>query len=71
MRFLLFILTLISGAAIQAQQPIDSVKDLSRSRLYKDPVDSTITPVTVTNDPKTGFKNLFVRFTRLPPVHPN
>lgn len=43
-----------------AQQPIDSVKDLSRSRLFKDPVDSTITPVPVASDPKTGFKDLFV-----------
>jgi len=60
MRFLFSILLFISCVAANAQQPIDSVKDLSRSRLYKDPVDSTITPVTVTNDPKTGFKNLFV-----------
>jgi membrane-bound lytic murein transglycosylase D len=60
MRLSLFILFFVSCVAVNAQQPIDSVKDLSRSRLFKDPVDSTITPVVITNDPKIGFKDLFV-----------
>lgn len=60
MRFSLFILLFISSVALNAQQPIDSVKDLSRSRLFQDPVDSTINKTTITNDPKKGFKDLFV-----------
>jgi membrane-bound lytic murein transglycosylase D len=58
MRFLLTIL--ISSLSIGAiAQPADSIRDLSKSRLYK-PVDSTIAPVNVANDPKEGFKDLFV-----------
>jgi len=60
MRLLSFILFFISSVALHAQQPADSIKDLSRSRLYKEPVDSTITPVIAANDPKAGFKDLFV-----------
>lgn len=60
MRFLSFIIFFICCASVHAQQPTDSIKDLSRSRLYKDPVDSTIIPVTIAADPKTGFKDLFV-----------
>ena len=59
MRFV-FILFFVSSVRAFAQQPVDSIKDLSRSRLFKDPVDSTITPVKVTSDPKAGFKDLFV-----------
>lgn len=60
MRFLSFISFFITCVVAHAQQPVDSIKDLSRSRLYKDRVDSTITPVKIENDPKTGFKDLFV-----------
>jgi len=60
MRFLFFILFFISCLAVNAQQPVDSIKDLSRSRLYKEPIDSTIKPLTIANDPKAGFKDLFV-----------
>jgi len=61
MRFLLFISLFISSVTVMAQQATtDSIKDLSRSRLYKEPVDSTITPVTIANDPKTGFKDLYI-----------
>ena len=60
MRFLLFIFFFGFIIVLPAQQPKDSIKDLSRSRLYKDPVDSTIIPVTIAADPKTGFKDLFV-----------
>ena len=60
MRFFVFILFFVSSVRAFAQQPVDSIKDLSRSRLFKDPVDSTITPVKVTSDPKAGFKDLFV-----------
>lgn len=60
MRSLAFILLFTSSAGLCAQEPADSMKDLSRSRLFKEPVDSTIRPVTISNDPKTGFKDLFV-----------
>ena len=61
MRFLSIILLLVSFAAVNAQQATaDSIKDLSRSRLYKEPVDSTIATVAIANDPKTGFKDLYV-----------
>ena len=58
MRFLftIFIFSFPFGAI--AQQT-DSIRDLSKSRLYKPP-DSTIAPVTIVNDPKEGFKDLFV-----------
>ena len=58
MRFLftIFIFSFPFGAV--AQQT-DSIRDLSKSRLYKPP-DSTIAPVTIVNDPKEGFKDLFV-----------
>ncbi|HET6769530.1 MAG TPA: lytic transglycosylase domain-containing protein [Chitinophagaceae bacterium] len=58
MRFLLTILISIFCIGATAQQA-DSIRDLSKSRLYK-PVDSTVAPVNVTNDPKEGFKDLFV-----------
>src|SRR5687768_4913992 len=61
MRFLYTILLFISSVATSAQQPTtDSIRDLSRSRLNKEPVDSTITPVEIVNDPKTGFRELYV-----------
>jgi membrane-bound lytic murein transglycosylase D len=60
MRFLFIILIFIPTLASIAQQfPTDSIKDLSKSRLYK-PADSTITPINIANDPKEGFKDLFV-----------
>lgn len=58
MRFLLTIVTSVFSICAIAQQA-DSIRDLSKSRLYK-PVDSTIAPVNVANDPKEGFKDLFV-----------
>src|SRR5688500_3633772 len=58
MRFLLTIFIFIFSFGVIAQQA-DSIRDLSKSRLYK-PFDSTIAPVNVTNDPKEGFKDLFV-----------
>jgi membrane-bound lytic murein transglycosylase D len=51
------LISIISVGAI-AQQA-DSIRDLSKSRLYQ-PVDSPIAPVNVANDPKEGFKDLFV-----------
>ncbi len=60
MRFLSVIALFIISVAVSAQQPVDSIRDLSRSRLYKEPIDSTIKPVAVVNDPKAGFKDLFV-----------
>ena len=60
MRFLTFIAFFMTCVAAYAQQPIDSIRDLSRSRLYKEPVDSTIKPVAIASDPKAGFKDLFV-----------
>jgi membrane-bound lytic murein transglycosylase D len=59
MRFLSLILIFISSAVVAQQPTIDSVKDLSRSRLHK-PVDSTIPKVAIVNDPKKGFKDLVV-----------
>lgn len=59
MRYLSVIIILITGA-VDAQEPTDSIKDLSRSRLFKDPVDSTITTVAIAADPKKGFRDLFV-----------
>ena len=58
MRFLLTILISVFFIGAIAQET-DSIRDLSKSRLYK-PVDSTIAPVSVANDPKEGFKDLFV-----------
>ena len=60
MRFLTFIAFFMTCVAAYAQQPIDSIRDLSRSRLYKEPIDSTIKPVAIASDPKAGFKDLFV-----------
>ena len=60
MRFLSIIVFFFACLAAYAQQPIDSIRDLSRSRLYKEPIDSTIKPIEIANDPKAGFKDLFV-----------
>ena len=61
MRLISIITLLICSIAAFAQQPVtDSIKDLSRSRLNKEPIDSTIMPVKLGTDPKTGFKDLFV-----------
>ncbi len=61
MRFL-FIISLFSLAlTVTAQQAAtDSIRDLSRSRLNNQPADSTIAPVVIANDPKTGFRSLYV-----------
>jgi membrane-bound lytic murein transglycosylase D len=59
MRFLFFILFFISSFALTAQQT-DTIVDLSRSRINKPVIDSTITPITIASDPKAGFKDLFV-----------
>lgn len=62
MRLLSVIFFLICPAGFMiAQQPVtDSIKDLSRSRLNKEPIDSTIRPVKIATDPKTGFQDLYV-----------
>jgi membrane-bound lytic murein transglycosylase D len=61
MRFLFTILLIISSIAITAQQDTaDTIKDLSRSRLNKPSIDSTITRIAIVTDPKAGFKDLFV-----------
>ena len=61
MRFLFIIFLLSLSLTVTAQQAAtDSIRDLSRSRLHKEPLDSTIVPVAIANDPKTGFKSLFV-----------
>ena len=60
MRFLITIFLSLPGLLVFAQEiPADSIKDLSRSRLHQPP-DSTISPVRIANDPKEGFKDLFV-----------
>ena len=60
MRFFITIFSLIIGSAIFAQEiPGDSVKDLSRSRLHQRP-DTSISIVKIANDPKEGFKDLFI-----------
>ena len=60
MRQLFTILSIIFSLALTAQQPSDTIIDLSRSRNFKPVVDSTIAPVAIASDPKTGFKDLFV-----------
>ena len=59
MRYLFTILILISAIAVTAQQASDTIIDLSRSRINRPAVDSTIAPVAIASDPKTGFKDLF------------
>ena len=61
MRLLSIIFLFVFSLSAIGQQPVtDSIKDLSRSRLNKEPIDTTISPVKITTDPKTGFKDLFV-----------
>ena len=60
MRFSVTILFTIFSIVLTAQQTADTIVDLSRSRIYKPVIDSTITPVAIANDPKTGFKDLYV-----------
>ena len=60
MRYLFTILILISAIVVTAQQASDTIKDLSRSRINKPVVDSTIVPVAIATDPKAGFKDLFI-----------
>ena len=61
MRFLFIIFLYSMSLTLTAQQAAtDSIRDLSRSRLHPQPVDSTIVPVVIANDPKTGFKSLYV-----------
>ena len=59
MRYLFTILILISAIVVTGQQTSDTIIDLSRSRINKPVVDSTIAHVNITSDPKTGFKDLF------------
>ncbi|HEY5773539.1 MAG TPA: lytic transglycosylase domain-containing protein [Chitinophagaceae bacterium] len=59
MRYLFTILILISAVVATAQQAPDTIIDLSRSRINRPAIDSTIAPVAVASDPKTGFKDLF------------
>ena len=59
MRYLFTILILISAIVVTGQQGSDTIVDLSRSRINKPVVDSTIAHVDITADPKTGFKDLF------------
>ena len=60
MRYLFTILISISAIVVAAQQASDTIVDLSRSRINKPVVDSTIAPVAIAADPKAGFKDLFV-----------
>jgi membrane-bound lytic murein transglycosylase D len=60
MRFLFTILIPLFTIVVTAQQASDTIVDLSKSRINKPVVDSTITPVAITADPKAGFKDLFV-----------
>jgi len=60
MRYLFTILILIAVRIVAAQQTSDTIVDLSRSRNFKAAVDSTIAPVAIASDPKTGFKDLYV-----------
>ena len=61
MRYLFIISLFISSLAATAQETsVDSIRDLSRSRVNNQRVDSTIAPVAIANDPKTGFKGLYV-----------
>ena len=60
MRYLFTILILIAAMVASAQQPSDTIIDLSRSRTNKPVIDSTIAHLAIAGDPKTGFKYLFV-----------
>ena len=59
MRYLFTILISISAVITSAQQASDTIVDLSRSRINKPVLDSTIAPVAIAADPKAGFKDLF------------
>jgi membrane-bound lytic murein transglycosylase D len=59
MRSLSIIFFLVCSLVVTAQQPTDSIIDLSKSRLHQPP-DSTISPVKIINDPKEGFKDIFI-----------
>lgn len=59
MRLVFIIIFFACSITAIAQQPADSIIDLSRSRLHAPP-DSTITPVKIISDPKEGFKDIFV-----------
>ena len=59
MRFLFTILIFLSAIVVTAQQASDTIIDLSRSRTNKPVIDSTIIPVAIASDPKTGFKDLY------------
>src|SRR6187549_1500817 len=59
MRFLLTILISFATIAVAAQVS-DTIIDLSKSRTNKPVVDSTIIPVAIASDPKTGFKDLYI-----------
>jgi membrane-bound lytic murein transglycosylase D len=59
MRFLFTILISLYTIAVTAQVS-DTIIDLSKSRINKPVVDSTIVPVAIASDPKAGFKDLFV-----------
>ena len=50
---------IICSVLFAQEIPADSIKDLSRSRLHQPP-DTSIAVVTIANDPKEGFKDLFV-----------
>ena len=60
MRYLLTILFSLVAIVLTAQQASDTIVDLSRSRINKPVVDSTIVRVAIAADPKAGFKDLFV-----------
>jgi membrane-bound lytic murein transglycosylase D len=60
MRLLFTILVSLSTIIVSAQQSSDTIVDLSRSRINKPVVDSTIAQVVIAADPKAGFKDLFV-----------
>ena len=60
MRSLLTIIFFLTTKVLVAQQTSDTIIDLSKSRNYKPMIDSTIMPVAIANDPKSGFKDLFV-----------
>jgi membrane-bound lytic murein transglycosylase D len=61
MRIVFIILFFIASVTVIGQQPVtDTIRDLSKSRLNQPPLDSTIQTVTITHDPKEGFKDLYV-----------
>jgi membrane-bound lytic murein transglycosylase D len=62
MRFIFSIFLSLQFLAVVAQQNgNDTIIDLSRSRTDKPIIDSTIARVAIAADPKTGFKDLFVK----------